>query len=283
MVRCIALLLVLLVALGICAAVGGFSGLGVVWILPLCLLGSAVGLIALAFLILWFLSAIVDMEKPQEKDNKFYRIVVSTAADLALWIVCARVHTKGLEKTPKDGRFLLVCNHINDLDPVTLLAYFKKSQLAFISKRENTTMFMVGKFMHKLMCQLINRENDREALKTILTCIRLIQEDEVSVAVFPEGYTSMDGKLHPFRSGVFKIAQKAKVPIVVCTIQNTNKVFANIKKLKPTDVHLHLLGVIPAEELVGVSAVDIGNRVHAMMAEDLGPDLVLQEISDEEN
>ena len=93
----------------------------------------------------------------------------------------------------------------------------------------------------------------------------------------------MDGKLHPFRSGVFKIAQKAKVPIVVCTIQNTNKVFANIKKLKPTDVHLHLLGVIPAEELVGVSAVDIGNRVHAMMAEDLGPDLVLQEISDEEN
>ena len=177
----------------------------------------------------------------------------------------------------------MVCNHINDLDPVTLLAYFKKSQLAFISKRENTTMFMVGKFMHKLMCQLINRENDREALKTILTCIRLIQEDEVSVAVFPEGYTSMDGKLHPFRSGVFKIAQKAKVPIVVCTLQNTNKVFANIRKLKPTDVHLHLLGVIPAEELVGVSAVEIGNRVHAMMAEDLGPDLVLQEIPNEEN
>lgn len=283
MVRCIALLLVLLVALGICGAVGGFSGLCVFWILPLCLLGSAVGLAALAFLILWFLSAIVDMEKPQEKDNKFYRIAVSAAADLALWIIRARVHTKGLEKTPKDGRFLLVCNHINDLDPVTLLAYFKKSQLAFISKRENTTMFMVGKFMHKLMCQLINRENDREALKTILTCIRLIQEDEVSVAVFPEGYTSMDGKLHPFRSGVFKIAQKAKVPIVVCTLQNTNKVFANIRKLKPTDVHLHLLGVIPAEELVGVSAVEIGNRVHAMMAEDLGPDLVLQEIPNEEN
>jgi len=277
MVRYIALLLVLLVALGICGAVGGFSGLSVLWILPLCLLGSAVGLAALVFLTLWFLCAIVDMEKPQTKDSKFYRCVVYVAADLALWILRARVHTKGLEKTPKEGRFLLVCNHINDLDPVTLLAYFKKSQLAFISKRENTTMFLVGKFMHKIMCQLINRENDREALKTILTCIRLIQEDEVSVAVFPEGYTSMDGKLHPFRSGVFKIAQKAKVPIVVCTIQNTNKVFANAKKLKPTDVHLHLLGVIPAEELAGVSAVEIGNRVHAMMAEDLGPDLVLQE------
>ena len=188
-----------------------------------------------------------------------------------------RVHTKGLEQTPKAGRFLLVCNHIDNLDPVTLLAFFKGSQLAFISKRENSTMLLVGKLMHKIMCQLINRENDREALKTILTCVRLIQEDEVSVAVFPEGYTSMDGKLHPFRSGVFKIAQKTKVPIVVCTLQNTNKVFKNIAHLKKTDVHLHLLGVLQPEQLEGMTTVDIGNKVHAMMAQDLGPDLVLEE------
>ena len=98
----------------------------------------------------------------------------------------------------------------------------------------------------------------------------------VSVAVFPEGYTSMDEKLHPFRSGVFKIAQKAQVPIVVCTLQNTQYVFRNALRLKRTDVHLHLLDVIPAEELKGVTTVDIGNRVHAMMAEDLGPENVLQ-------
>ena len=137
-------------------------------------------------------------------------------------------------------------------------------------------MFLVGKLMHKIMCQLVNRENDREALKTILRCIELIKEDMVSVAVFPEGYTSMDGLLHPFRSGGFKIAQKAKVPIVVCTLQNTQKVFHNAKRLRPTDVHLHLLGVLQPEEFLGVTAVEIGNRVHAMMAEDLGPDLVLQ-------
>ena len=49
-------------------------------------------------------------------------------------------------------------------------------------------------------------------------------------AVFPEGYTSMDEKLHPFRSGVFKIALRAKVPVVVCTVQNTNKVFGLLEK-----------------------------------------------------
>lgn len=136
-------------------------------------------------------------------------------------------------------------------------------------------MFLVGKLMHKLQCQLINRENDREALKTILKCVQILKEDKASVAVFPEGYTSVDGLLHPFRCGVFKIAQKANVPIVVCTLQNTQHVFHNAKRLRPTDVELHLLGVIPAEELKGVTAISIGKRVHDMMAADLGPENVL--------
>jgi 1-acyl-sn-glycerol-3-phosphate acyltransferase len=145
------------------------------------------------------------------------------------------------------------------MDPLTLLMYFSKYQLAFISKRENASMFIVGKLMHKLMCQMINRENDREALKTILTCIRLIKEDEVSIGVFPEGYTSMDGLLHPFRSGVFKIAQKANVPIVVCTLRDTQYALKNAMKLKRSVVELRLLDVIPAEDLKGRTAVDIGS------------------------
>ena len=277
MVRYIALALVLLTAVGICAATGGFAALGWLWQLPLWVLGSALGLLVVYFLILWVASLFVDTEKPQEKDSKCYRVLIQTTAQLALWILRMRVHTKGLEQTPKDGRFLLVCNHLSLLDPVMLLAYFRKSQLAFISKRENNGMFLVGKLMHKIMCQLINRENDREALKTIIACIRLIQEDQVSVGVFPEGYIHGDGLLHPFRSGVFKIAQKTKVPIVVCTLQNTPKVKVNMAKLKPTDVHLHLVGVVQPEAFEGLTTVDIANRVHTMMAEDLGPDLVLQE------
>ena len=131
--------------------------------------------------------------------------------------------------------------------------------------------------MHMTLCQMINRENDREALKTILQCISILKEDRASICVFPEGYTSEDGLLHPFRPGVFKIAQKAKVPIVVVTLQNTQHVFHNAKRLRPTKVHLHLVDVIPPEELEGVTAVDLSARVHAMMAADLGKDLVLPE------
>lgn len=260
----------------LCAGVGAFDSLMWLWLLPVSFLGGLVVLCALAFGFLWLMCAVVNMEVPQEKDSRFYRRMTYLYVDAILVLLQMRVHTVGLENTPKDGRFLLVCNHLNILDPVTLLAFFKKSKLAFISKRENDSMLIIGKLMHKIMCQPLNRENDREALKTILKCIQLLKNDEVSIAVFPEGYTSLDGKLHPFRSGVFKIAQKANVPVVVCTLQNTQHVFHNAMRLRPTKVELHLVGVIPAEELKGVTAVQIGERVHAMMAAELGPENVLQ-------
>ena len=266
----------LIFSLALCLGNGAFESAAWLWQLPAAAVGAFLGLGLLYFLLLWFLCAIVRLDKPQQKDSRLYRRLTELTVQAAITILRMRVHTVGLEKTPKSGRFLLVCNHLDNLDPVTLMWFFRKSQLAFISKRENSTMFLVGKLMHKMLCQLVNRENDREALKTILRCISILKEDLASVAVFPEGYTSMDGKLHPFRAGVFKIAMKAKVPVVVCTLQNTQQVFRNIRRLKPTDVHLHLLEVIPPEELENITAVELSHRVHALMAEDLGPENVLQ-------
>jgi len=259
----------------LCFCTGGFCGLGWLWILPTGFVGAFLVFAALTFLALYLLCRRVDLSVPQKHDSKFYRWVVQLILGAAPVILQMRMHTKGLEQMPESGRFFLVCNHINDMDPVTLLMYFNRRQLAFISKRENADMFLVGKLMHKIMCQMINRENDREALKTIINCIRLIQEDEVSIAAFPEGYTSMDGLLHGFRHGVFKIPLKTKVPIVVCTLQNTNQVFRNAMHLKKTDVHLHLVKVLYPEDYEGMTAVQIGEAVHELMAEDLGPELVL--------
>jgi 1-acyl-sn-glycerol-3-phosphate acyltransferase len=268
------LLLSALFAAGMCIGADGLSWL---WIAPVSFVGGVLALAVLAFLFLWIACQFVDQSKEQEHDSKFYRNMLMLYISAIKTVTRLHIHTEGLEKTPKDGRFMLVCNHISLADPVVLLHCFSKSQLAFISKRENASMFVVGKVMHKMLCQTINRENDREALKTILKCIQLIKDDEASIGVFPEGYIHQDKKLHHFRSGVFKIAQKTKVPIAVCTLQNTQCVMKNAIKLKPTDVHFHLVGVIQPEEYEGLTTVDIAERVHAMMAEDLGPDLVWQE------
>lgn len=260
-----------------CVSAGAFGGLQWIWMLPVSALGSFVGLLVLVFTMLLIMAAPVKMNEPQEKDSPFYRWVILRLADLLIPLLGIRIHQQGFEKAPKEGRFLLVCNHLNDIDPVVLLRALPKSTLAFISKRENDQKFLIGPFLHKIMCQPINRENDREALKTILKCIDMIKTDTASVGVFPEGYVSLDGKLHPMRSGVFKIALRAQVPVVVCTLRNTQYALKNAKKLKKTEIHLHLVDVIPAQKLQGMTAVELGTMVHDMMAKDLGPELVLQQ------
>ena len=238
--------------------------------IPVLFLGFWLGMLLIAFLFLCVICAVVDLDKPQEHDSKFYRNAMSVYIEALKSLVGLKITTQGLEKIPAQGRFLLVCNHQNEADPGILLHYFRNSQLAFVSKKENRNMFVVGKLMHKTMCQMVNRENDREALKTILKCIQMIKDDEVSVGIFPEGGILVKDKLSHFRPGVFKIAQKANVPIVVCTLKGTSALFHNMKRLKTTPVHLHLVDVIPAEDLVGKSTVEIADRVHGMMQESLG-------------
>ena len=241
------------------------------WVLPLLYLGCMAVCLLLAFVFFVIVCAFVDLNKPQFEDSRFYRTVMDLYIELLVQVIPCKITTNDLTvNLPPERRFLLVCNHQNESDPAVLLHYFRKSQLAFISKKENSSMPFVGKFMHKTLCQMINRENDREALKTILKCIQILKEDKASIAVFPEGGIFEKDKLSHFRSGVFKVAQKAKVPIVVCTLKGTSDLFHNLKRLKTTHIRLHLIGIIPEWEHAEMTTVEIADRVYDMMIADLG-------------
>lgn len=262
-------------ALGICLLSGSFEGSRWLWLLPVSALGLFLLLCLGTFLYLLYLCRKVDQSVPQEEDDPHYRRFTNLILESVLPVLRIHIKKNGLEKMPKEGRFLLVCNHCSDSDPIILMRVFAKYQLAFVSKRENATMFVIGPMMHKLQCQLINRENDREALKTILKCIEILKEDRASVAVFPEGgILTEDGKLHHFKPGVFKIAQKAGVPVVVCTLKNTLPVVPNILHLKPSHVELTVLDVIDTETVKALKTVEIADRAHALMAKNLGPNLI---------
>ena len=241
-------------------------------LVPVLYIGCFLTLLLTAFLVLWAFSAAVDMNTPQEHDSKLYRRIVMLYIEALVPLAGLKMEVSGLEKMPDVKRVMLVCNHQNEADPGILMHYFKRYELSFVAKKEVETMFIMGKLMHKLVCQPINRENDREALKSILKCIQLLKTDEVSIGAFPEGGIFEKDKLHPFRSGVFKIAQKAGVPIVVCTLKGTSELFRNMKRLRRTPIRLHLVDVIPAEEVAAANTVALSDKIYAMMLEDLGPE-----------
>ena len=255
--------LLLLTEGGIGLALGAFVG---------CFLLS----LLLCFLIIWVAAKRTDPEKEHTQDDPFIRAIIKYYAPAVFRLLGCKIEVTGAEKLPRDGRFLLVSNHLADLDPGIFFTAFPDDQLSFIAKKEVAHMPIIGILMRRILCQFVNRENDREALKTILKCISIIKEDQASIAVFPEGRIAGDNLMHHYRPGVFKIAQKANVPIVVCTLYGTQNILPNAKRLRRTRIQLHLLEVIPAEELKGVTTVDIAARVHAIMAADLGAEFVAE-------
>ena len=243
---------------------------GGIWAGIVAFVGGWIGWLMVALLVLLIAAALVDTNKEEEEDSGFYRYMTHLWIEFVIAVGRMKIRTQGLEKIPTDGRFLLVCNHLSDIDPGILMHCFPKSQLAFIGKKETKNMPIIGPVMQKLLCQFINRENVREALKTILMCIQIVKEDKASIGVFPEGYVSLDGKLRHFRGGVFKIAQKANVPVVVCTLRDSKKAMDRLLKLKSSETEVHLVEVISAEEVKSMSTVELGERIYESMISDLG-------------
>ena len=91
------------------------------------------------------------------------------------------------------------------------------------------------------------------------------------MTIFPEGQTSKSGQLLPFRNGAFKIAQRAKRPVVVSVLENSRAIYHNLFRRR-TRVRVRILGVVPTEDVATLRTVQIGDRVHAMIAAALQAD-----------
>lgn len=251
------------------AACNWFAGWAVLWQLPLLFIGCFLGLVLLFLLVLVVSCLFVDPKKLVEKPSPYFRFLLNQFSRLAFDLGGVRVHVTGLEKVPRKGRFLLISNHLFAFDPIVFYYAMPWAELAFISKTENFSLYIVAQVMRKILCLPLDRNNDREALKAILKAIQFIKEDKASIAVFPEGGTSKSGLLQPFCNGAFKIAQKANVPIVVCALSNTKAILKNMFRRR-TDVHLDVLDVIPAETVASLkTTVEIGDYAHKILSEGL--------------
>lgn len=232
------------------------------WFIPT-LLAICFVAVVLLHLIVFALSILtVNLKKPP-KDTNFFRFLVNGFLQMAIPLLGVKVHTTGLEKIPQDQPFLLVCNHIHDLDPAIIYYAVPDSRLAFIAKKEVHDIFpFIYKALHKLSGLPIDRENNREAAKTVVKAAKLIKEKTNSVAIFPEGYVSKSGELLPIRNGALKIATKTNAKILVCTLWGTKQIPKNLFRRK-TDVYFDVLELIDTAD--NSHTVDLGDKIFEIM------------------
>lgn len=243
----------------------GFASWNALWQVPFFSLAGFFALVLLFLLVLLVSCLFVDPKKILDRPSNYFRFLLNEFCRMALTLGGVRVVTTGLDRVPHDSRFLLVSNHKFAFDPIIFYAAMPWADLAFLSKKENFSIFLVAQIMREVLCLPVDRDNDRESLKSILKAISFIKDNKASIAVFPEGKTNKTADtLLPFRNGVFKIAQKANVPIVVCSLVNSRAILKNMFR-KHTDVYLDVVDVVPADALAGKTTIEVGAEIHAIM------------------
>ena len=232
------------------------------------LLGALVAAIIIYFLFVFLVSMFISTKKEYNKDSKFTRFLMQSSTGIGMRIMRIRYDLVDLDKIPEGKQMLFVCNHRSNFDPLISWRLLRKHYPSFISKEENFKIPFYGRYIRRSCFMSIDRENPRNAMMTIDRASKLLLADEVSIAVYPEGTRSKSCELLPFHNGVFKIAQKANVPVVVLTIQGTEKVAKNYP-WKSTLVRLKCVGVIPADHVKESNTSIIADEAREMIEKDL--------------
>lgn len=140
-----------------------------------------------------------------------------------------RVH--GLDRVPRNGAFIVVANHLSNLDPLIVGAtagHLNGRLIHFMSKEELRHWPVIGWLATQAGVYFVRRgEGDRGAQR--LTLEYLARGEPVGF--FPEGHRSRDGTLKEARNGASLLAIRAGVPLLPVGISGTNRIFPRGSRL----------------------------------------------------
>lgn len=241
-------------------------------VLPAVLLSLLVFVLlhALSLIFFWLVSLTVPTDRPIEKQNRICRFGCVTVISFVNFYAGLRIRLTGVEKLPTGERFLLVSNHRSLFDPLIVMDKLWRYNVSFVSKPANLKIPFAGRVAYAAGFLSIDRENDRNALRTILTAADYLKRDLCSIGIYPEGTRSKTAELLPFHAGSLKIAQKAKVPVAVCAVQGTEKI-RSFRLFSGIPVELHVLEVIPAETVCAMKTTELCDYIRTTIQADLTP------------
>lgn len=264
------ILIILLFLSAVCAALlsAVFGPCATWWFalrIPLLFAGAFLSLLILYFLTLLIISLCVNVKKPVKRVHHGFRRVLVETVDLILLLGRVRIRETGLAKVDRSKPFLLVANHRSNFDPFVALKLFKGTEIVYICKPSIFRIPIAGGFAHMSGFLSINREDNREGLKTILRAVDILKDEQTAVAVYPEGTRNRtEPGLLPFRAGAFSMARRAHVPVVVAFTKHTEDI-AHRFFLHRTVVDFTVADVLPADRIAGMQTHEISDAVRERM------------------
>jgi len=141
---------------------------------------------------------------------------------MILWTSGVHLTVRGLDNIQPGVPCVFCVNHQSHMDiPIVLVAI--PGQFRFLSKKELFGIPFLGWHMRRSGYVPIDRGNPRAAVKSIRAAAAQVQKG-MPVVIFPEGGTSIEGAILPFKGGGFLLATQSNVDVVPVTIRGSRQV-----------------------------------------------------------
>jgi 1-acyl-sn-glycerol-3-phosphate acyltransferase len=163
-------------------------------------------LFVMPFLILWtLLTGTADL---------MYEVAMKTVRT-SLRIAKIKVRVEGLENIPPSV-CIFAANHTSNVDPLAFIPAIPR-RVSVLLKTELFRIPILSTAMRLAKFVPVDRADKEAAVASVEVALRVLKEG-LSLAAYPEGTRSPDGRLKPFKKGTFAIAIEAGVPIVPVSI-----------------------------------------------------------------
>ena len=255
-----------IIAVCINAVITYFTGIYTLWywdlIMVLLIPVTYILLLPIYILFMFVCNLFMRGKKEVNKPKKFASFITKQTYKLVLDIFRIKIHHTGLDLVPQNEKFLIVCNHRSNWDPFPI-GYFFPGNIADVTKPENLQMPIYGNFIRNCAFVPMPRDDDFKAVKSIVRASKIIKDQNSSMVIFPEGTRNKtDDVLLDFHAGSFKIAQRAKCPIVVVCLTNTDEITMNLKK---NNIYMDVVKVYSSDEVANMNTVDLANETSELI------------------
>lgn len=139
--------------------------------------------------------------------------------------------------------------------------------LRFVAKKALAHVPFLGWYMWAVGMVFVDRARSVKAIQSLEAAGARIREG-ANIIAFPEGTRSRDGRVQPFKKGIFMVALKAGVPIVPMAIEGTLTVLpAGGFRPRPNDVRVNIGEPIETTGYTRETLVDLMREVRTQVIE----------------
>jgi 1-acyl-sn-glycerol-3-phosphate acyltransferase len=192
-----------------------------------------------------------------DSSGRIQHACARTWSRLILWTSGIRLKVEGLDRLRPNAPYVLCANHQSHMDTPIMLAALP-FQFRFAAKKELFRIPFLGWHLRRSGHVPIDRGNPHAAVKSLREAAAKIRLG-MPVVIFPEGGTSIDGRIKPFKRGGFMLAAESLAEVVPVTIRGSRWVLVpKTYHVRSGRVEVKVGAPIPA---TGSSATDIASRI----------------------